>query len=147
MGSKSQACRSSRTAITEIEEFHMSTLKFTTAHEWLRAEDDGVVCLGISDYAQEQLGDIVYVELPDVDARFENGANLAVIESVKAVGEINIPFAGTVRSVNDRLTDEPEIVNADPMGDGWLLRITADDPDALDDFMDEAAYQTYLKGL
>ncbi len=147
MGSKSQACRSSRTAITEIEEFHMSTLKFTAAHEWLRAEDGGVVCLGISDYAQEQLGDIVYVELPEVDARFESGANLAVIESVKAVGEINIPFAGTVRSVNERLADEPEIVNADPMGDGWLLRIVAEHDGALDDFMDEAAYQTYLEGL
>ena len=147
MGSKSQACRSSRIAIIEIEQSHMSTLKFTVAHEWLRAEDDGVVCLGISDYAQEQLGDIVYVELPDVDARFESGANLAVIESVKAVGEINIPFAGTVRSVNERLADEPEIVNADPMGDGWLLRIAAEHDGALDDFMDEAACQTYLEGL
>jgi glycine cleavage system H protein len=125
----------------------MSTLKFTTAHEWLRSEDDGSISLGISDYAQEQLGDIVYVELPVVGAELESGANLAVIESVKAVGEINMPFAGTVRSVNGRLADEPEIVNADPFGEGWLLRIAADDAGALNDLMDEATYQTYLEGL
>jgi glycine cleavage system H protein len=125
----------------------MSTLKFTTEHEWLRTEDDGTVCLGISDYAQEQLGDIVYVELPEVDARIEAGANLAVIESVKAVGEISMPLAGTVHAVNERLADEPEIVNADPMGDGWLLCIAADDDAALEEFMDETAYQSYLDGL
>ena len=107
------------------------SVKFTSDHEWVAVEGD-IATVGITDYAQEQLGDIVYVELPDVDARFENGANLAVIESVKAVGEINIPFAGTVRSVNERLADEPEIVNADPMGDGWLLRIAAEQAELKD---------------
>ena len=125
----------------------MSTLKFTAEHEWLRVEDDGSLGLGITDYAQEQLGDIVYVELPEIDARFETGDDLAVIESVKAVGEIKMPLAGAVQAVNDRLADEPEIVNQDPLGAGWLLRIAADDISGLEALMDETAYQAYIDGL
>ena len=125
----------------------MSTLKFTIEHEWLRVKDDGSVGLGITDYAQEQLGDIVYVELPEIDARFETGDDLAVIESVKAVGEIKMPLAGTVQTVNDRLADEPEIVNSDPLGAGWLLQFAADDISGLEALMDEAAYQAYVDGL
>ena len=125
----------------------MSALKFTAEHEWLRVEDDGSLGLGITDYAQDQLGDIVYVELPAVDARFDMGHDLAVIESVKAVGEVKMPLAGTVRLVNERLADEPEIVNSDPYGAGWLLRIDADDIGALESLMDDVAYQNYIDGL
>jgi glycine cleavage system H protein len=125
----------------------MGILKFTEEHEWLRVEDDGSVGLGITDYAQEQLGDIVYVELPEVDARFETGDDLVVIESVKAVGEIKMPLSGSVQAVNERLADEPEIVNSDPYAAGWLIRIEADDVGGLDTFMDEASYQSYIDGL
>ena len=125
----------------------MQVLKFTTEHEWLRLEDDGTVTLGITDYAQEQLGDIVYIELPAIGARFDTTANLAVIESVKAVGEIKMPLAGSVISINVRLADEPELVNREPRGDGWLLQAAIDDPAVLDSLMDEAAYAVYVAGL
>jgi glycine cleavage system H protein len=125
----------------------MQTLKFTAEHEWIRLEDDGGVTVGITDYAQEMLGDIVYVELPEIGARFDTTANLAVIESVKAVGEIKMPLAGTVTGVNARLADEPELVNRDPQGDGWLLQAALADPAALAGLMDVAAYQAYVASL
>lgn len=125
----------------------MQGLKYTNEHEWLRVEPYGHVTVGITDYAQEQLGDIVYVELPDVGLSFDTTANLAVIESVKAVGEIKMPLAGTVTEINSRLADEPELVNRDPQGEGWLLRATLEDPAALDALMDDAAYAAYLAGL
>ena len=125
----------------------MTTLRFTTEHEWLRREDDGTITIGISDYAQEQLGDIVYVELPEVDADIDSGANLVVIESVKAVGEISMPIAGSIAAVNERLADEPEIVNTAPLGDGWLVRIAPADADAIEEFMDEADYQAFIAAL
>lgn len=125
----------------------MQALKFTTEHEWLRLEDDGTVTLGITDYAQEQLGDIVYIELPAIGARFDTTVNLAVIESVKAVGEIKMPLAGSVISINVRLADEPELVNREPRGDGWLLQAAIDDPSVLDSLMDEAAYAVFVAGL
>jgi len=125
----------------------MSMLKFTQDHEWLRREDDGSITVGITDYAQEQLGDIVYVELPEADAAVAAGTQVVVIESVKAVGEINMPLAGRIVAVNDRLGDAPELVNSAPLGDGWLMRIEADDAAGLDAFMDEAAYRDYLAGL
>ena len=125
----------------------MQALKFTTEHEWLRLEDDGTVTLGITDYAQEQLGDIVYIELPAIGARFDTTVNLAVIESVKAVGEIKMPLAGSVISVNVRLADEPELVNREPRGDGWLLQAAIDDPSVLDSLMDEAAYAVFVADL
>ncbi len=125
----------------------MTTLKFTTEHEWLRQEDNGEVTVGITDYAQQQLGDIVYVELPASGARFDAVANLAIIESVKAVGEITMPIAGTVIETNPRLVDEPELVNQDPEGAGWLLRATLDDAGVLETLMDEAAYQLFVASL
>lgn len=122
-------------------------MRYTTEHEWLRMEDDGTVTIGISDYAQEQLGDIVYVELPEVEAQFETGANIVVIESVKAVGEINMPIAGSVVAVNDALADEPEIVNAAPLAEGWLVRIACENGASLEQFMDEAAYAVFIAEL
>ena len=125
----------------------MPTMRFTAAHEWLRLDDDGCVTVGITDYAQEQLGDIVYVELPPAGAGFDTTENLAVIESVKAVGEIKMPLDGTVVEVNSRLADEPELVNRAPQGEGWLLRASIKNPAVFDALMDEAGYATYLAGL
>lgn len=125
----------------------MSNLRYTREHEWLRDEDDGSLTIGITDYAQEQLGDVVYVELPDSGAHVDAGDNLAVVESVKAVGEIAAPVAGTVGAVNERLGDEPELVNQSPLADGWLLRITPDADSEPDELMDEAGYQAFVAAL
>lgn len=118
----------------------MSTIKYTEDHEWLRVED-GVATVGITDYAQNALGDIVFVQLPDVDAHFDAGDEAAVIESVKAAGELKMPLAGTVVAVNEALADAPATVNEDPLGAGWFIRIRLDDPAALDGLLDQAAYE------
>lgn len=125
----------------------MNALKFTPQHEWLRVEADGSVILGITDYAQEQLGDIVFVELPAIGAHLDHGTNLVVIESVKAVGEVKLPVGGTVVGVNDRLANEPELVNTAPQAEGWLLRIKLDDAALLTTLMDANAYQAYIAEL
>lgn len=125
----------------------MNALKFTQQHEWLRVEADGSVILGITDYAQEQLGDIVFVELPDIGAHLDHDTNLVVIESVKAVGEVKLPMGGTVIGINQRLANEPELVNNAPLAEGWLLRITLDDAALLDTLMDANAYQAYIAEL
>jgi len=125
----------------------MNPLKFTPEHEWLQLEADGSVILGITEYAQEQLGDIVFVELPVIGAHLDNGSNLVVIESVKAVGEVKLPVGGTVVGVNERLANEPELVNNAPLADGWLLRIKLDDVALLDGLMDANAYQAYVADL
>ena len=125
----------------------MNAPKYTHEHEWLRVEADGSVTVGITDYAQEQLGDIVFIELPQVGSRLNAGANLVVIESVKAVGEVKLGLGGAVLAVNERLADEPELVNRAPLADGWLLRIQLDDPSLLGGLMDGNAYQAYIAVL
>ena len=125
----------------------MSMLKFTHDHEWLHVEVDGSVTVGITDYAQSQLGDIVYVELPELGAHVDAGSNFVVIESVKAVGEIKLPVGGTVLSVNERLGDTPELINSAPQGDGWLLRIKLDDPSVLDKLLEAAPYAAFVASL
>lgn len=125
----------------------MSKTKFTPEHEWLRIEDDGVVTVGITDFAQDQLGDLVYVQLPEVGKAMSKGAEAAVVESVKTAGEILMPAAGTVTEINATLADEPGKVNADPMGGGWIFKMTVDQPGDLDALMDEAAYKTYVAGM
>lgn len=117
----------------------MSTLKFTEDHEWLRVEGD-VATVGITDYAQNALGDIVFVQLPEVDAHFAAGDEAAVIESVKAAGELKMPLAGTVLEVNTTLADAPATVNEDPLGAGWFIRIRLDDPAAVAGLLEQAAY-------
>ncbi|NMG45491.1 glycine cleavage system protein GcvH [Aromatoleum toluvorans] len=117
----------------------MSTIKYTEDHEWLRVEGD-VATVGITDYAQNALGDIVFVQLPDVGASFVAGDEAAVIESVKAAGELKMPLAGTVVEVNAALADAPATVNEDPQGAGWFIRIRLADPSALDGLLDQAAY-------
>ena len=124
----------------------MSTVKFTEEHEWIRVEGDtGTV--GITTYAQEQLGDVVYVELPAVGKQVEKGKEMAVVESVKAASEVYAPVTGAVVAVNDKLTAEPATVNSEPMAGGWFVKIKLSKPAELDGLMDEAAYNKYLKGL
>lgn len=124
----------------------MANVRFTSDHEWVRIEDDiGVV--GITDYAQEQLGDIVFVELPEVGTQLEKGAEAAVVESVKAASEVYSPANGEVVAVNEDLAEDPGKVNTDAMGDGWFFKIRFTDPTELDDLMKSAAYKEFLAGL
>ncbi len=121
-------------------------LEYTDEHEWLRREEDGSVTVGITDHAQAALGDLVYVELPEVDQELEIGGEMAVVESVKAASDVYSPVAGSVMAVNEELADDPEKINADPYGDGWIVRIR---PDGLDDakLMTPDAYQALLDEL
>jgi glycine cleavage system H protein len=121
----------------------MPTLRFTKDHEWIRQDGDTAV-IGITDYAQQQLGDIVYVELPTAGTRVEAGKEAAVVESAKAASEVYAPVSGEVVAVNDVITDDPAKVNADPMGEGWFLTVKLDDPKQLDGLMDEAAYLAFV---
>ena len=105
-------------------------LYYSKEHEWLRLEGDGSATIGITDHAQQELGDIVYVELPDPDTALEADDVMGSVESVKAVSEIFCPVGGTVTEVNESLEDAPEVVNSDPYGDGWLIRLTLDDPES-----------------
>src|SRR5438552_8252295 len=121
----------------------MTTLRFTKDHEWVRLDGDLAV-VGITDYAQSQLGDVVYVELPEIGRRVVQGKEAAVVESVKAASEVYAPVTGEVAEVNEALAADPAKVNADPMGDGWFLKLRLDDPKELDGLMDEAAYQRLI---
>jgi glycine cleavage system H protein len=120
-------------------------LKYTKEHEWLRQEEHGSVTIGITDHAQTALGDLVYVELPEVGQDVENGGEMAVVESVKAASDVYAPIGGTVTEVNDVLADDPEKINADPYGEGWIVRLQPSG-DA-DDTMDPDAYQAFLDAL
>ena len=125
----------------------MSKTVFTQEHEWLRIEDDGSVTVGITDYAQDQLGDVVFVQLPEVGKEIAKGEEAAVIESVKTAGEIMMPVAGVVIEVNDTLADEPGKVNEDSMGAGWFFKFKPSQAGELDGLMDEAGYKAYLETL
>ena len=120
-------------------------LEYTKDHEWLRKEDDGSVTVGITDHAQTALGDLVYVELPEVDQDLSVGGEMAVVESVKAASDVYAPVSGKVLAVNAALADDPEKINADPYGDGWIVRLQPSG-DA-DEAMDPDAYQAFLDEL
>ena len=122
----------------------MTDTKFTTSHEWVRSDGD-VVTVGITDHAQTALGDVVFVDLPEVGR--EVGANeaLAVVESVKAASDVYAPLAGRVVEANGRLTEDPSLVNRDPTGEGWFYKLEIADPAALDALMDEAGYQRFVE--
>ena len=123
----------------------MSTY-FTEDHEWIKVDGDtGTV--GISAYAAKALGDVVFVELPDIGAEFDKGDEAAVVESVKAASEVYAPIGGEVTAVNEALEDAPETVNASPDGDGWFLKIKIADADEISSLMDEAKYKEYCDGL
>ena len=123
----------------------MSTY-FTEDHEWIKVNgDEGTV--GISAYAAKALGDVVFVELPEVGTEFDKGDEAAVVESVKAASEVYVPVGGEVTAVNEALEDAPETVNASPAGDGWFLKIKISDADELEGLMDETKYKAYCDGL
>jgi len=115
-------------------------LKYASSHEWTRLESDGSVVVGITDHAQDALGDVVYIELPEVGAHVDAGAEVAVIESVKAASDIYSPVTGDVTEINPALEDEPEAVNSSPYGDGWLFRVMPTDAASMGDLMDADAY-------
>jgi len=124
----------------------MSETKYSEDHEWIRIEgNNGTV--GITDYAQEQLGDLVFVELPEVGKSLAKGDEAVVIESVKAASELYAPISGEVTEANEALADEPAQVNSDPMGAGWFFKMTIADASELDGLMDEAAYKSFVEGL
>ena len=124
----------------------MSMIRFTKEHEWVRMEGEEAV-VGITDYAQQQLGDVVFVELPEVGKTLAQGDEAAVVESVKAASEVYAPVSGTVTAVNEQLPDEPGLVNTSPMADGWFFRMEPSDPAELNQLMDEAAYQAFVAEL
>ena len=121
-------------------------LLYTKEHEWLRREDDGTVSVGVTDHAQSALGDLVYVELPEVDQEVEEGGDMAVVESVKAASDVYAPITGTVVAVNEELADTPETINSDPYGEGWIVKLQPSGdidegelltPDAYQELLDE----------
>lgn len=121
-------------------------LRYTSEHEWLRKEEDGSVTIGITDHAQSALGDLVFVELPETGQELEAGGEMAVVESVKAASDVYAPVSGTVLEVNTALADDPEKINADPYGEGWIVRMQPSDDDT-GDTMDPDAYQELLDDL
>ena len=124
----------------------MSGLKYSKDHEWVRVEGD-IGTVGISDYAQDQLGDVVYVELPEVGRTVAQNEEAAVVESVKAASEVYAPVSGEVVEVNQALEDDPALVNGEPTGAGWFLKLRLSAPGELDGLMDGAAYADYVSGL
>ncbi len=124
----------------------MSELRFTKDHEYLRLDGD-VATVGITDYAQKELGDIVFVELPETGQSFAKGDELGVVESVKAASEVYAPVAGEVVAVNAALAEDPALVNRDPEGEGWFLKLKVTDGAEVADLMDAAAYADYVKDL
>lgn len=117
-----------------------SELKYASSHEWARLEEDGTVTIGITDHAQEALGDVVFVELPEVGDRLAVGDEAGVVESVKAASDIYAPVSGEVIAINEALEDEPETVNADPYNDGWFYRIQPDDTEELENLLSAEDY-------
>lgn len=115
-------------------------LKYVDTHEWLRAEADGTITVGITDHAQELLGDVVYVELPEVGANLDAGAEAGVVESVKAASDVYAPIAGEIVAINQALIDAPEKANQDPYGEAWFFRIKPADANSLDGLLDAAGY-------
>ena len=119
-------------------------LHYSKDHEWVRVEGDQAI-IGITDYAQNSLGDVVYVELPKANDKFAASEPFGSVESVKAVSEVFTPIAGTITSINESLADEPEKVNSDPYGDGWMIRLKMDNPGEVDSLLSAAEYEDFTK--
>jgi glycine cleavage system H protein len=120
--------------------------KYQESHEWVRKDGDNLVC-GISDYAQDSLGDIVFVEFPEVGSSLKKGDAFGVVESVKAASDVYMPVSGEIIEVNDNAEENTEIVNQDPFGDGWLIKIKPDDESEMNKLMDADKYEEYTKSL
>ncbi|MDQ7049876.1 MAG: glycine cleavage system protein GcvH [Enterobacterales bacterium] len=121
-----------------------SDLKYISSHEWIREEDDGSVTIGITDHAQELLGDVVFIELPDIDSEVALEDEIAVVESVKAASDIYAPLSGTIIAVNEDLVDTPEIVNSSPYDDGWMFKMQPSEPSELEGLLDAESYQNEI---
>ncbi len=124
-----------------------AALKYVKTHEWLQAQPDGTVLIGITDHAQAALGDLVFVEVPKVGRKVAADEAVAVVESVKAASDVYAPIAGEVAASNDKLGAQPELLNSDPYGEGWLFKIKPANPADLDGLLDAAGYQAFLKTL
>ena len=122
-------------------------LLYTNDHEWLRREDDGTVTIGITDHAASALGDLVYVELPEVGQDVESGGEMAVVESVKAASDVYAPIAGSITAVNEELANDPEKINAEPFGDGWIVKLEPSDSIDESELLSPDAYQQLLDEL
>lgn len=120
-------------------------LKFASTHEWVRVEDDGTITVGISGHAQEQLGDLVFVETPEIDLAADAEEGVAVVESVKAASDIYAPVAGRITDANHELSDNPELVNTDPYGAGWLFKMKPDEVSDVENLMDPDDYSAYIE--
>lgn len=118
-------------------------LRYLESHEWVR-EENGSMRIGISDFAQDELGDVVFVELPETGDTVEQGSEFGVVESIKAVSDLYAPVAGTVSATNDALLDQPELVNEDPYGDGWMLEVDPTDSEELDELLDATGYEDQI---
>ncbi|RLK59427.1 glycine cleavage system protein GcvH [Actinokineospora cianjurensis] len=121
-------------------------LRYTDEHEWVATKADDLVRVGITEYAQQQLGDVVFVQLPELGDRVEAGASIGEVESTKSVSDLYAPLTGEVVAVNDAAVEQPDLLNDDPYGEGWLFEIRVDDPDALDALLDADAYQAITQG-
>ena len=121
------------------------SIKYSEDHAWVNVQDEDLVTIGISDFAQEQLGDLVYIELPKVGYECSRGDNISVIESVKSASDLVAPVSGEIVEVNDRLEDDPELVSEDSMGEGWFIKVKLSKRSELDELMDEESYQTFIE--
>jgi glycine cleavage system H protein len=119
-------------------------LKYTKSHEWIRVEGDGTVTVGITDHAQELLGDMVFVELPETGASFSSGEECAVVESVKAASDVYSPLSGEITAINEALADTPETINQDPFGDGWIFKLKLEDESELANLLDADGYDAQV---
>ena len=121
------------------------SVKYSEDHAWVKVQDEDQVTIGITDFAQEQLGDLVYIELPKVGYECSRGDNISVIESVKSASDLVAPISGEIVEVNDRLEDDPELVSEDSMGEGWFIKVKLSKRSELDELMDEESYQTFIE--
>ena len=121
------------------------SFKYSEDHVWVKVQDEDLVTIGITDFAQEQLGDLVYIELPKVGHEFSRGDNISVIESVKSASDLVAPVSGEIVEVNDRLEDDPELVSEDSMGEGWFIKVKLSKHSELDELMDDESYQAFIE--
>jgi glycine cleavage system H protein len=120
-------------------------VKYSEDHAWVKVQDEDLVTIGITDFAQEQLGDLVYIELPKVGYECSRGDNISVIESVKSASDLVAPVSGEIVEVNDRLEDDPELVSEDSMGEGWFIKVKLSKHSELDELMDDESYQAFIE--
>lgn len=125
----------------------MAETRYTSDHEWVRLEDDGTLTVGITDHAQEALGDIVFVELPEADREVAEGESCATVESTKAASDVFAPLAGKIAEINEAVVEDPGLINRDPQGEGWFWRMEPGDDANFESLMDEEAYQALLETL